>query len=80
MPTAFILANVAQGEIDAAADGLSDFEDVVEVYSVAGEYDLIIKVQVEDYERFADVIPDRLQSVQELEETETLMAFKTFKF
>jgi anthranilate phosphoribosyltransferase len=80
MPTAIVLASVAQGEIDAAVDGLSTLDDVTEVYSVAGEYDLVAKVQVEDYERFADVIPERLQSVPGIEGTETLMAFKTYRF
>jgi DNA-binding Lrp family transcriptional regulator len=79
MPTAFILVDVAQGEVDTAVDGLSEFEDVTEVYSVAGGYDLVVKVQVEDYERFADVIPERLATVDGIEETETLMAFKTYK-
>jgi DNA-binding Lrp family transcriptional regulator len=79
MPTAFVLANVTQGKTGGAVDGLSGFEDVTEVYSVAGGYDLVVKVQVEDYEQFADVIPDRLAAVDHIEETETLMAFNTYK-
>jgi DNA-binding Lrp family transcriptional regulator len=80
MPTAFVLANVAQGGVDAAVDELSGFEDVTEVYSIAGEYDLLAKVRVEDYDQFADVIPSRLATIDAIEETETLMAFKTYKF
>jgi DNA-binding Lrp family transcriptional regulator len=80
MPTAFVLANVTQGGVDAAVDELSRFEDVTEVYSIAGEYDLLAKVRVEEYDQFADVIPERLATVDQIEETETLMAFKTYKF
>lgn len=79
MPTAFVLAAVAKGGIEDAVEALSQFEDVTEVYSVAGDYDLVVKVQVEEYERFADVIPERLQSVSEIERTKTMMAFKTYK-
>ena len=79
MPTALVLMTVEKGGIEAAIDDLSEFEDVTEVYSVAGGYDLVVKVQVEDYERFADVIPERLATVDGIEETETLMAFKTYK-
>lgn len=79
MPTAFVMATVTQGEIESAVDGLSGFDDVIEVYSVAGEYDLVVKVQVEDYEQFADVIPERIGSLPEIEHTETMMAFKTYR-
>lgn len=80
MPTAFVLTTVVQGGIERAVEELSEFENVTEVYSIAGQYDLIIKVQVEEYERFAEVIPQQLQSVEGIERTETLMAFKTYKF
>lgn len=79
MPTAIVLATVESGGIEDAVETLSEFEDVTEVYSVAGEYDLVVTVQVEEYERFADVIPERLQSIDEIERTKTMMAFKTYK-
>jgi anthranilate phosphoribosyltransferase len=80
MPNAFILTSVTKGGIGDAIDSLSEFDHVTEVYSIAGRYDLLIKVQVEEYEQFTEVIPEKLQSVDEIEETETLMAFKTYKF
>jgi DNA-binding Lrp family transcriptional regulator len=80
MPSAFILTSVAKGAVEDAIDDLSEFDHVTEVYSIAGRYDLLIKVQVEEYEQFTDVIPEKLQSVEAIEETETLMAFKTYKF
>lgn len=80
MPTAFVLTTAQEGEIERAIDGLSELDNVTEVYSIAGQYDLLIKVQVAEYEQFADVIPERLQSVDEIDRTETLMAFKTYKF
>jgi DNA-binding Lrp family transcriptional regulator len=79
MPTALVLMTVEKGGIEAAIDDLSEFEDVTEVYSVAGPHDLVAKVQVEEYDRFADVIPRQFQSVEAIAETETLMAFKTYK-
>jgi DNA-binding Lrp family transcriptional regulator len=79
MPTALVLMTVEKGGIEAAIDDLSEFEDVTEVYSVAGPYDLVAKVQVEEYDRFADVIPRQFGSLESIAETETLMAFKTYK-
>lgn len=79
MPTAIVLMETEKGGIDSTIDELSDIEEVIEVFSVAGEYDLVAKVNVEEYERFAEVIPGRFQDVDTIDRTETLMAFKTYK-
>ena len=80
MVTAIVLVNVERGTADAVARELGAITEVVEVHSVAGPYDLVVKVQVEEYERMAHVITQRIQNVDVIESTETLMAFHTYKF
>ncbi len=80
MLTALILINVEKGEIHNVAEEISQMEEVVEVYSVAGPYDLMAKVQVNEYEAFNEIIPDKLQKIDGIKSTQTLMAFKTYKF
>ncbi len=48
--------------------------------STAGAYDLVVKVQVQEYEHMAEVITERLQGVGGIINTETLMGFHTYKF
>lgn len=79
MLTAIMLLNTAKGAVSKVARALGAIEEVTEVYSVAGAYDLIAKIQVEEYERFAEVIADKLQAIDGIEKTQTLMAFKTYK-
>ncbi|MFB6131111.1 MAG: Lrp/AsnC family transcriptional regulator [Salinigranum sp.] len=79
MPTAIVLLTVEKGGVEPTVDALSEIEDVTEVYSVAGEYDLVAKIQVEEYDRFAEVIPRQFQAIDGIASTETLMAFKTYK-
>lgn len=79
MITAFVLVNVKKGEIENTAREMGRLDEVVEVYSIAGEYDLIAKVRVEEYERLAEVVTQKIQKIPGIEKTRTLMAFKTYK-
>ena len=79
MLTAIILLNTKKGMVSQVARELGAIDEVIEVYSVAGVYDLIAKIQVEAYERFSEVIAGKLQGVEGIERTQTLMAFKTYK-
>ncbi len=40
---------------------------------------VLVKLYAPDYEAFGDIIPDRLQKVAGIRETETLLAFRAFK-
>ena len=68
-------------EIDAipeAAQAIADIDGVSEVYSVAGEYDLVAIVRVPTHEDLARVIPQGLAKVAGVERTETLIAFQVY--
>ena len=79
MLTAVMLLNTKKGMVSKVAKQLGEIDEVTEVYSVAGPYDLIAKIQVEEYERFSEVIAGKLQEIDGIEKTQTLMAFKTYK-
>jgi DNA-binding Lrp family transcriptional regulator len=70
-----------QCEIDAiteAAQAIADIEGVSEVYSVAGEFDLIAIVRVTSHDRLASVIPGGIAKVEGVERTETLISFQVY--
>lgn len=70
-----------QCEIDAipeAAQTIADVEGVSEVYSVAGEFDLVAVVRVAKHEDLADVIPGGIAKVEGVARTETLIAFQVY--
>ncbi|MCD6215012.1 MAG: anthranilate phosphoribosyltransferase [Candidatus Desulfofervidus sp.] len=80
MVTAFVLAKVEKGEIQEVASNLGAFEEVKEVFSITGEYDLLVKVQVKEYENMSDIVTEKFQKIDGLLYTRTMMAFKTYKF
>ena len=70
-----------QCEIDGipeAAQAIAEIEGVTEVYSVAGEFDLVAVVRVSDHDDLAEVIPGGIAKVDGVERTETLIAFQVY--
>ena len=57
---------------------IAALEGVSEVYSVAGDADLIAMIRVQEHEQLNDVIADRLNKVQGVIGTNTHIAFRTY--
>jgi DNA-binding Lrp family transcriptional regulator len=64
--------------IPESAQAIADIEGVSEVYSVAGEFDLIAIVRVGNHDDLATVIPGGISKVEGVERTETLIAFQVY--
>ena len=80
MVRALVLMHVDRGQVPKTAKKLADMDEVVDVYSVAGGYDLVPIVQTEEYDRLAEVVTEKLQSIDTIRDTTTLMAFRSYKF
>ena len=78
MITAVVLVQCEIDEIAEAAQAIADIEGVTEVYSVAGEFDLVAIVRVHRHEDLAQVIPQGIARVEGVERTETLIAFQVY--
>lgn len=79
MKSAFVLVKCELGRIEEVANAVMEIDGVSEVHSVTGPFDLLVKLYAPTYEDFGDLIPDRLQKVAGIRETETLLAFRAFK-
>ena len=79
MKAAFVLVKCELGRIEQVANVIMEIEGVSEVHSITGPVDLLVKLYAPDYDAFGDLIPDRLQKVPGIRETETLLAFRAFK-
>lgn len=78
MITAIVLINAAVEQIPEVAQRIADLDGVSEVYSVAGEVDLVAMVRVRRHEQLHDVIAGRLNKVDGVRATETLIAFQAY--
>ena len=78
MITAIVLITADVERIPEVAQEIADLDGVTEVYSVAGDADLIAMVRVRHHEDLADVIADRLNKVTGVTGTNTHIAFRTY--
>jgi DNA-binding Lrp family transcriptional regulator len=76
--TAVILINTEPAHTAAVAVSLSEMKGVSEVYSVAGNYDLVALVRVSENEALADLVGEAIRGVQGITRTETLIAFRVY--
>ncbi len=65
-------------QIPEAAQAIAEIEGVSEVYSVAGEFDLVAIVRVPAHDDLATVIPGGIAKVPGVVRTETLIAFQVY--
>jgi anthranilate phosphoribosyltransferase len=80
MFTALVLFKVEKGKIPWMANQLGAIEEVVEVFSITGEHDLMAKIQVHEFESLSDIVTDKMQNIEGVLATRTMLAFKTYKF
>jgi DNA-binding Lrp family transcriptional regulator len=76
--TAIVLIKAQQGTIPDLAQALLDIREVAEVYSVAGDFDLVAILRVKEYDAMAEVVPGKLQRLDGIVTTTTLMAFQCY--
>ncbi len=79
MKAAFVLVKCDLGKVSKVANEMIELEGVSEIHSVTGPYDLLVKCYAPTYEEFGNLVPDVLQKVSGVRETETLLAFQAFK-
>ena len=78
MITAIVLINAEVNRIPEVAEEIAEIDGVSEVYSVAGDADLIAIVRVRAHEELSDVIADRVNKVEGVVNTATHIAFRTY--
>ena len=78
MITAIVMIDAATDSIGEVAQAVADLDGVSEVYSVAGDTDLIAVVRVREFEQVAQVIAGRINKVPGVIDTETHIAFRAY--
>jgi DNA-binding Lrp family transcriptional regulator len=78
MVTTIVLAVCDIHQIPETAQAVADLPQVSEVYSVAGDYDLVIMVRVRTHDELAAVVSDGIARVPGVQRTQTLVAFQVY--
>jgi DNA-binding Lrp family transcriptional regulator len=75
---AFVLINAEPRRIAALAQELADVPGVAEVYSTAGDADLVAVVRVRRHDELAEVVTGGVAGLDGIVDTRTLIAFQAY--
>jgi DNA-binding Lrp family transcriptional regulator len=76
--TAIVMVSVETDKIPEVAQQLADLEGISEVYSVAGDADLVAIVRVREFDQIEATIAGRLSKVPGVLHTDTHIAFRAY--
>uniref|UniRef100_A0A7C2S5W4 Lrp/AsnC family transcriptional regulator n=1 Tax=Archaeoglobus fulgidus TaxID=2234 RepID=A0A7C2S5W4_ARCFL len=76
MALGFVLIKVSPGKERKVYEDLAALSEVEELYPLFGEYDLIAKVVVRDFEELSNVVVNKIRVIDGVIETKTLTGAK----
>ena len=78
MQTFFVEIKCALGRTYEVANALAEAEIASEIYSTAGEFDLLVKVYVETGVDIGHFVNEKIQVIPGIQDTRTIITFKAF--
>ena len=72
MAIGFVLINVAPAHEHEIYNKLSKIPQIVELHPLFGEYDLIAKINANDFEELGTIIVNKIRSITGVLDTKTL--------
>ena len=78
MISAFVLIKARPDRIAALASELADVDGVAEVYSVAGDVDVVAVVRVHEHDQLADVVTRHIAALDGILETRSMVAYRAY--
>jgi DNA-binding Lrp family transcriptional regulator len=78
MQTIFIMVKCELGKAYDVADEAVAIEQVSEVYSTSGQYDLLMKCYLPEKTDIGHFVTSKIQTLSDVKDTFTLITFKSF--
>ena len=79
MQTIFVFVKCELGQAyKAAADLVDNVAEISEVYSISGEFDLLVKVHLDSAQDIGHFVNEKIHAIGKIKDTQTLMTFNAF--
>ena len=78
MQTFFVEIKCKLGKTYGVASRLADAEIASEIYSIAGNFDILAKFHVDDGVDIGHFIGEQVQTISDIVDTHTILTFKAF--
>jgi len=76
MSIGFVLINIAPTYENEVYKKLSKVPDIIEIHTLFGEYDIITKIEAENFEKLGQIIVNNIRSIKGVIDTKTLTGIK----
>jgi DNA-binding Lrp family transcriptional regulator len=74
----FVQIKCNLGKSYQVANKLADAEIASEIYSTAGDFDLLVKFYVDDGTDIGHFVNEKVQTIPDIQDTRTIITFKAF--
>lgn len=79
MKAIFVMVKCELGKAyDVADEAIQSIEQISEIYSTSGQYDLLIKSYLDDDQDTGHFVTERIQTLPGVRDTFTIITFKAF--
>lgn len=78
MRAVFVMVKTDPGHGTEVANSVADIESFSEAYSITGQYDLLVKLYVDDIDSLGRLIERDIHSIPHVRETFTILTFEAF--
>jgi Lrp/AsnC family transcriptional regulator, regulator for asnA, asnC and gidA len=75
----FIGININEGSADEVIATLSQFDEILELHEIYGQFDLLLKIRAKSLEEMREIIANKIGKVPQITEAELMTVLKTIK-
>jgi Lrp/AsnC family transcriptional regulator, regulator for asnA, asnC and gidA len=76
---AFMGINIREGSTDEVTASLSQFEEILELHEMYGQFDLLLKIRSKSLEEMRDVVVNKIRRIPQITDGEVMIVLKTIK-
>jgi DNA-binding Lrp family transcriptional regulator len=79
MRAVFIFIKTDLGHVTDVANRIAEVESFSEAFSISGEYDVLVKLYVDDVQDIGQIIEKQIHPIPHIRETHTILTFEAFQ-
>jgi Lrp/AsnC family transcriptional regulator, regulator for asnA, asnC and gidA len=76
---AFIGIDINEGSADEVIATLSQFDEILELHEIYGQFDLLLKIRAKSLEEMREIVANKIGKVPQITEVELMTVLKTIK-
>ena len=76
MAIGFVLISTVPAKEHDVFSALSNVEEIVEIHPLFGEYDIIAKIEAEDFNKLGQIVIEKIRTVNGVIDTKTLTGIR----